>query len=61
MGVLTGHRIERAEVGKLGEFDAMSDAELLASIRERFPRLDSELRLENGDGSIMLNGGSNDE
>jgi phage terminase small subunit len=42
-GVLSGQRIERAEVGAPGEFDAMSDAELLALIRERFGRLDRDL------------------
>jgi hypothetical protein len=40
MGVLTGHRVERAEIGGPGEFDHLSDNELLASLRERFARLD---------------------
>ena len=59
--ILTGHRIERAEIGAPGEFDAMSDDELLASIRERFARLDREVRPANNNGSITLNGASDDE
>ena len=39
MGVLTGHRVERREVGGPGEFDHLSDDELLAALRERLARL----------------------
>jgi hypothetical protein len=39
MGVLAGVRVERAEVGSPGEFEAMSDDELLQAIRERFHAL----------------------
>jgi hypothetical protein len=37
---LVGVRIERAEIGTSGEFDHLSDAELLAALRERFAELD---------------------
>ncbi len=39
LGVLTGHRIERAEIGGPGEFDHLTDDELLAALRERFAAL----------------------
>ena len=39
MGVLSGVRVEKSEVGSPGEFEAMEDSELLAAIRERFARL----------------------
>jgi hypothetical protein len=39
ISILAGVRIERAEIGAPGEFEAMSDDELLAAIRERFTRL----------------------
>jgi hypothetical protein len=58
LGVLTGHRVERAEIGGPGEFDHLSDDELLAAIRERFARLDSETQLAISDWSITLNGTS---
>ena len=58
MGVLTGVRIERAEIGGPGEFDHLTDEELLTALRERFARLDSELRLAISDGSTTLNGAS---
>ena len=44
--VLTGHRIERAEIGEPGEFDHLSDYDLLHAIRERFARLQEEIRLD---------------
>lgn len=44
MGVLTGHRIERAEIGSPSGFDHLSDDELLAAIRERFARLERDLQ-----------------
>ena len=57
--VLTGKLVERAEIGEPGEFDHMSDDELLASLRERFARLFGETQhLAIGDGSILLNDGT---
>jgi hypothetical protein len=38
----TGKRIERSGVGLPGEFDHLSDDELLAAIRERFARLERD-------------------
>jgi len=55
-GVLSGKRIERAEIGGPGEFDHLSDDELLAAIRERWARLDSETQLAISNGSITVNG-----
>jgi hypothetical protein len=59
-GILSGKRIERAEVGGPGEFDHLSDAELLAAIRERFARLESELRpaITNGNGGLIAFNGN---
>ena len=56
LGVLTGHRVERAEIGGPGEFDHLSDDELLAAIRDRWARLDGDTQLAIGNGSIQLNG-----
>jgi hypothetical protein len=42
VSILTGHRIERAEIGAPGEFDHLSDDELLAEIRRRYAELESE-------------------
>jgi hypothetical protein len=39
MGVLTGHRIERSEVGAPGEFDHLADDELERALVERFNAL----------------------
>jgi hypothetical protein len=36
LGVLTGHRIERSEVGSPGEFEAMQDGELWDALQARF-------------------------
>ena len=52
MGVLTGHRIERAEIGQPGEFDHLSDEELLAAIRERVRAL--SLTLDAGSDTPAL-------
>jgi len=41
--ILAGHRVERAQIGGPGEFDHLSDQELLADLRERWARLESEL------------------
>ena len=60
-GVLSGKRIERAEIGGPGEFDHLTDAELLSAIRERFVRLESEMQLAIPIGSITLNDDSHDE
>src|SRR5215472_648246 len=51
LGVLTGHRIERAEIGGPGEFDHLSDDELLAAIEERYARLRGEMQPAISDGS----------
>jgi hypothetical protein len=40
MGVLSGQRIERREIGALGEFDALNDDELERPLVERFSALD---------------------
>jgi hypothetical protein len=42
MGVLSGTRVELREIGAPGEFDALTDNELLAALRERCARLESE-------------------
>ena len=56
LGVLTGHRVERAEIGGPGEFDHLTDDELLAAIRERWARLEGDTQFAIGNGSITLNG-----
>jgi hypothetical protein len=38
-GILTGHRIERKEVGSPGEFDSMTDDELERVLVERMEQL----------------------
>lgn len=45
-GVLSGKRVERSEVGAPGEFDHLSDDELMAAIEERYARLKDDLRLD---------------
>jgi phage terminase small subunit len=57
ISILAGIRIERSEVGAPGEFDHMSDAELLTAIRERFARLERELRLPISNGSVINGNG----
>jgi hypothetical protein len=39
MGVLSGQRIERREIGAPGEFEALTDDKLLAALRERLRAL----------------------
>jgi hypothetical protein len=39
ISILTGHRIERAEVGAPGEYDALSDEELERQLMERLAKL----------------------
>jgi uncharacterized protein (DUF2461 family) len=56
ISVLAGIRIERSEIGRPGEFDHMTDAELLTAIRERMARIESELRPAITHGSIALDG-----
>jgi hypothetical protein len=56
-GILSGKRIERAEVGGPGEFDHMSDEELWQALQERFAKLAVELR---HNGSIAVNGNGAD-
>jgi hypothetical protein len=38
-GVLSGKRVERSEIGAPGEFDNLTDDELLTVLRERIERL----------------------
>jgi uncharacterized protein (DUF2461 family) len=59
-GILSGKRIERAEIGTPGEFDHLTDSELLAAIRERFTKLDRATQLAISGGSIALNGAETD-
>jgi hypothetical protein len=58
-GIRSGRRIERTEIGTPGEFDHMSDAELLTALQERFTKLMAELAITNGK-SIALNGNGAD-
>jgi phage terminase small subunit len=58
-GILSGRRIERTEIGGPGEFDHMSDEELLAGLRERFARLEATLAI--GNRLIALNGSGADK
>jgi hypothetical protein len=51
-GILSGVWVERAEVGGVGEFDHLTDAELDDLIRERYARLFGETPLAISDGSI---------
>jgi phage terminase small subunit len=60
ISILTGHRIERAEIGAPGEFDHLSDAELEAAVRERLVAL-GFVSPAISNGSIMLNSASDDE
>jgi len=39
IGVLTGHRIERSEIGAPGEFDHLNDDELERALVERLSAL----------------------
>jgi hypothetical protein len=39
MGVLSGQRIERREIGVPGEFESLADDELEHALRERFSAL----------------------
>jgi hypothetical protein len=39
MGVLSGQRVQRKEVGRPGEFDALTDDELERALRERLNSL----------------------
>jgi hypothetical protein len=39
IGVLTGERVERSEVGAPGEFETMTDDELKRALIERMARL----------------------
>jgi hypothetical protein len=60
IGIYTGHRIERSEVGLPGEFESMQDDELERMVAERFHRLFGG-KLAIRDGSATLNGRSDDE
>jgi hypothetical protein len=61
LGILTGHRIERSEIGLPGEFDHIADDELDRLLIERFIKLGYAAKLAISDGSIVLNGESDDE
>jgi hypothetical protein len=39
MSILTGHRVERAEIGSPGEYEALSDEELERQLMERLAEL----------------------
>jgi hypothetical protein len=58
MGVLSGQRIERREIGAPSEFEALTDDELLAALRERLRALglapDAGSALNVSIGSIAL-------
>jgi hypothetical protein len=59
-GVLGGAWIEKSEIGAPGEFDHISDDDVERAIIERFTRLFGP-KLAIKDGSITVNGGSDDE
>ena len=46
--VLTGKWVERAEIGGPGEFDHLSDDELVAAIRERYAEFERNLITPDG-------------
>jgi phage terminase small subunit len=58
MGVLSGVRIERAEIGGPGEFDHLSDDELWRLVVERFEQL--KAMHEGNETTIALNGNGAD-
>jgi hypothetical protein len=60
ISILAGIRIERAEIGAPGEFDSMTDNELITALQERFAKLAAELRLPISNRSIALNGNGAD-
>jgi hypothetical protein len=45
ISILTGHRVERAEIGSPGEFDAMQDDELERVLIERLGALGLSLSI----------------
>jgi hypothetical protein len=62
ISILTGIRVERAEIGAPGEFDQLSDDELERGIVERLVQLGLLTQaLAISDGSITPNGGSDDD
>ena len=61
ISILTGHRVERAEIGAPGEFDHLTAAELRALVIERLARLglvEPQRAISNGSA---LNGESDDD
>jgi len=56
LGILSGHRVERAEIGAPGEFDRITDDELDRLIIERFVQLGYAAKLAINAGSIALDG-----
>jgi hypothetical protein len=60
MGVLSGVRIERSEIGTPGQFDAISDDELERLLIERLAQLGFALVPAISDGSIALKGDNDD-
>jgi phage terminase small subunit len=60
ISVLTGHRIERAEIGSPGEFDHLSDDDLERLLVERLAELGFAPTLAISDGSTALNGAETD-
>jgi hypothetical protein len=55
--ILTGHRIERAEIGQPGEFDNLTDHEVERWLVEHLAELGWALVPAISDGSMPLNGG----
>jgi hypothetical protein len=55
ISILTGHRIEKSEIGGPGEFDHFTDEELDRTLIERFIELYGP-RLRITDGSMTLDG-----
>ena len=60
MSILTGDRVDRAEIGGPGEFDHIQDDALERTLIERFTGLFGP-KLAISDGSGALNGGSDDD
>jgi hypothetical protein len=59
--ILSGHRIERSEIGSPGEFDALGDDELKHMLIERLVRLAPTLGISVGSIALNGNGGDTDE
>jgi hypothetical protein len=60
ISILTGHRVERAEIGGPGDFDHLTDDDLERLLVERLAQLGFALVPAISDGSIALNGAETD-